>query len=272
MKRLSIPLVALLLLATGCTSVSAGPDEIGLHYSGGSFTSQNFEECFGPSKRVVDGPGDSHPMYPFGQRTFTFDSSSKDKDTDDLAVLSKDNVVMTVRGVATFDFVRDCEKVRKFHEQIGRKYAADNEEGWNTMLDTYLRQPLDRAMDAASQGVPYRDLYNSPEAKQAWEASVALLAPQFVKEQAGDEYFANFGVTLQRPVPPDSIIDALNNEQKAVAENQAQLQRNAQIQTELKSIEELVRVLGPQGYRATSNTRLSKTAECKSYPSPRAQQ
>ena len=117
---------------------------------------------------------------------------------------------------------------------------------------------IDRALDAASQEFEWKQLYNDPATKQQWEQRVGELARQFIKETSGGEYFCNpnYGgtgpcgdivLTIQKPAPPESLVNALAAEQAAKAENVAQAQRNAKIRTELESIKDLVAVLGPQG-------------------------
>ncbi|MBG0828898.1 hypothetical protein HS041_14080 [Planomonospora sp. ID67723] len=254
--------VVLGFLLSGCTRVSTQPDEVVLHYAGGTFEAIKFEKCINPSSgATLLGPGDTGYSYPFGQRTFDF-SGADGAESKPLSVVSKDNVEMLVSGVATFTLNTDCKTLQQFHEKIGlkfRSYFDDGEsEGWRRMLGTYMRIPLDRALDAASQEFEWRGLFNDPKVKQAWEARVGTLAREFIKETAGADYFCSqnyagsgdcgdISLTIQKPEPPDALVDALAAEQAAKAENVAQAQRNAKVRTEIESIKDLVRVLGPDG-------------------------
>ncbi|WP_242454530.1 SPFH domain-containing protein [Bailinhaonella thermotolerans] len=254
--------VAVTFGLTACTRVSTGPDEVVLHYAGGIFEARKFSDCINPSSGMqIDGPGDTHHTYPFGQRTFDF-SGSGDAESRPISVVSKDNVQMEVAGVATFALNTDCQTLRRFHERIGLKYGIDFAEGepagWKRMLNVYFKQPLDRAMDAASQEYEWKKLFNDPNVKQQWEQRVGVLARQFIKEAAGGEYFCqpNYGgtgecgdvvLTIQKPEPPDSLVDAMAAEQAAKQQNLAQQQINTKVKTELESIRDLVKVLGPQG-------------------------
>ncbi|MGJ6960787.1 SPFH domain-containing protein [Streptosporangium sp. G11] len=259
--------VALLVVSgfalSACSRVSTQPDEVVLHYAGGVLEAIKFEKCINPSSgATLLGPGDNGYSYPFGQRTFDF-SGADDAESKPLSVVSKDNVEMTVSGVATFTLNTDCRTLQQFHEKIGLKFRAYYEEGessdgWRRMLNIYMRVPLDRAMDAASQEFEWRGLFNDPKVKQAWEARVGQLAREFIKGTAGGDYFCNqnyggsgqcgdISLTIQKPEPPESLVNALASEQAAKAENVAQTQRNAKVRTEIESIKDLVRVLGPQG-------------------------
>lgn len=249
-------------LLAGCTGVSTNPDEVGLTYNAGPISDTEFDKCVNPSTREWDGPSDRHFTYPFGQRTYVF--ADEESDSGPIRVVTKDNVTMTVSGVATFALNTKCEVLRNFHERIGIKYRAWMEDGqtgdgWLNMLNTYLKQPLDKAMDAVSKEYGYKQLYSDPKVKEEWEAKVSALAAQFIKDQAGANFFcqpsyAGTGkcgepvLTLQAPVPPENIQNALTAEQEAVAQNEAQKQRNQRVRTELESIKELVDVLGPEGY------------------------
>ncbi|MEV5409512.1 SPFH domain-containing protein [Thermopolyspora sp. NPDC052614] len=265
-RGLLLAVVAVVLLifgASGCSRVSTAPDEIMLHYAGGVFEANKFERCINPSSgATLLGPGDTYFSYPFGQRTFDF-TGSEDAESKPISVVSKDNVQMTVAGSATLTLNTDCKVLRQFHERIGLKYAAYQDEGatssgWRRMLNFYLKQPLDRALDAASQEFEWRQLFNDPDIKQQWEARVGQLARQFIKETAGAEYFCqpNYAgtgdcgdivLTIQKPEPPESLVEALAAEQAAKQQNLAQQQINTKVKTELESIRDLVKVLGPQG-------------------------
>ncbi len=264
-RGLLLAVVAIVLLffgASGCSRVSTAPDEVMLHYAGGIIEANKFEKCINPSSgATLLGPGDTHFSYPFGQRTFDF-TGSDDAESKPISVVSKDNVQMTVAGSATLTLNTDCKILRQFHERIGLKYAAyldgNTSTGWRRMLNFYLKQPLDRALDAASQEFEWRRLFNDPNAKQQWEARVGQLARQFIKETAGADYFCqpNYAgtgdcgdivLTIQKPEPPASLVEALAAEQAAKQQNLAQQQINTKVKTELESIRDLVKVLGPQG-------------------------
>ncbi|MEU6999252.1 SPFH domain-containing protein [Nonomuraea sp. NPDC046570] len=258
----AVAVVGLGLAATGCSRVSTEPDEVVLHYAGGTFEAIKFERCINPSSgATLLGPGDTAYHYPFGQRTFDF-SGAEDAESGGISIVSRDNVEMKVAGSATFTLNTDCKVLQQFHEKIGRKFGAYFDEGesggWTRMLNFYFKQPLDRAMDAASQEFEWKKLFNDPNVKQQWEQRVGQLARQFIKETAGADYFCqpNYAgtgdcgdvvLTIQKPQPPESLITALAAEQAAKQQNLAQQQINAKVKTELQSIQDLVGVLGPNG-------------------------
>lgn len=241
--------VCLVLLLTACSSVDTAADELALHYEGGPIQDQKFKNCVKPGSKVFDGPGDHHYTYPIGQRTFRFDGANNGADSGPISIVSNDSVEMVVEGVATFEFVSDCEKVREFHEKIGAKYRrSDGDNWWKSILDTYLKQPLDKAMDASAKGADWRSLYSSPDAKASWEQTVVELAPKFVEQQAGGAYFSNFRLNLQVPQPPANIKAATHERQVAIEQNAAQKEKNETIRTALDGIKAEIAAIGPEAW------------------------
>jgi regulator of protease activity HflC (stomatin/prohibitin superfamily) len=248
MKRFLTAIFAVLglVIMAGCSSVNTQADEQALHYKGGSLSSASFSNCVGSSTRNFDGPGDDHYVYPKGQRTYAFGDSNAD--TGPISVVSNDNVTMQVSGVATFNLTSNCAQLRKFHEQIASKFNADMvggqpKEGWNRLLGQYMKQPLEKALDAASKQYGYRDLYTNPDVKEQWENQVSTLAKRYMLEQTGENYFQNISLTIQAPEPPENIKEALEAEQEAVAQNDAQKQRNETARTQYDSFTDCKKVL-----------------------------
>lgn len=256
---------ALAVTATGCSVGHAAPDQVGLHYSGGALSGTAFQDCIPGGERKVNGPGDKYVYYPTGQRSFKFNADA-DHDADPIKIVSQDNIELTVSGIATFNLDTDCSKrtiggkeypggaIQYFHEQMGIKFSAwmdadgTTSDGWENMLRTYFGQALQKAMNDAAQGQPYRKLYNDPATKTAWEATVVKSFPAQVEALTGGDFFLNPRVTIQKPQVPDNVQAALAQEQIAIAQNNAQKQINTKVQTELISVKELVKVLGPYGY------------------------
>lgn len=253
------------LALSGCTSGRPAPDQVGLHYSGGPLSGSSFQGCVAGGTRKIFGPGDKTIYYPTGQRTFEF-SGDADHDADPIRIVSQDNIELTVSGVATFNLDTDCSKktingreypggaIQYFHEQMGIKFSAwmdkdgTTSDGWERMLRTYFGQALQKAMNDAAQGLPYRKLYNDPTTKDKWEKQVIAAFPAQVRALSGGDFFLNPRVTIQKPQIPDDVQAALAQEQIAIAQNNAQTQINAKVTTELVSVRELVKVLGPYGY------------------------
>lgn len=258
-------LVAVAVPAFAVTSVSTAPDQVALTYNSGPFQSKRFDSCVGTSTRAFDGPFDKHFSYPASQRNFNF-SGGAGSDSEPFTIVSRDGIEMAVGGVANFLLNTDCKTLQKFHELIGNRYRAymdgeDVSDGWRTMLSVYLGKPLDTAMDRAAQKYNWRDLYNNPETKAAWEKEVVEQLPVLVDRQTDGEedFFQNFALTISKPDPPQALKDAVTAEQTQVAQARAaeakaaadRLAAQAQIavqRAEAAKISEKVKVLGVDGY------------------------
>lgn len=255
--------VALLVFLCAVTRFTTAPDQVGLHYSAGPLSATKFENCIGSSQRVWDGPADKHYAYPAGLRTYDFSTNSAHPDSKPFVVATVDNQELTVSGVVSFKLTTDCKALRKFHEQIGNKYdaAMDGDAtsaGWNEMLSVYMNQPLQRAMNQATQGLGWKALYNDPKTKDQWEKEVTALLPEYIKHAMGGEYFDDFSLTLQKPEPSKQILSSLENQQVAVEDNIAQQEKNKTVKTETQSIKELVNILGPDGYNVYQGIKSGK--------------
>ena len=260
------------------STASTGPDQVALHYKGGSFTSKRFSDCIAPSNRVFDGPGDSHFAYPSSQTNFVFDADPG-SDGSQITFVTRDGIEMAVEGVTNFLLNTACEAstigetrfeggtLQRFHELIGNRYQAymtedgQRSDGWRQMLNVYIARPLDTAIDRAGQNYTYTELYTDPTKKAAWEQDVLEQLPGLVNRQTdGDtEFFLNFAITLQKPEPPQAIKDALVKQQEAVARAKAaeaeaaarESAAQAQIaveKAEAAKINERIKVLGRAGY------------------------
>lgn len=269
MKRLT-PLIALLLVAlTGC-SMSTEPDQVGLEYNAGAFTSTSFDSCVGSGTRAWHGPGDQAYAYPSGQRTYDF-TGKGEAESRPISVTDKDGVTLAVPGILTFSLNDQCDMLRTFHEEIGLKYGASKADGWGRLLQAYLGNPLDKAMDQASQKYTWRQMLQDQSIRDAWDDEVGRLARQFAKDQAGQDFFCapsyagkgacgDFALTLQKPNLPEAIAAALAEtaaeiELRNKAENAA-----ARIDVEAESLKALVDVLGPNGavlYQAIKDGKVS---------------
>jgi hypothetical protein len=256
--KLLIAAAAFVVATTGC-SAAIPPDKKGLEYDGGPMSGTKFSNCANSGTREYRGPGDSIIELPTGQRTYEFSDNKTSADTGPISVVSKDNLTMAVSGVATFSLNSDCKTLQKFWEAVGIKYKADTDDGWEKLLATYLRQPLDRIMDQESKKYAWLELYSNPDVKRAWETAVGTAIVGQVNTLAGGQYFCAptysgkgdcgaFSLTLQQPVPPKNVQDSLAAAQQAIQDNNTQKNQNVKVRTELDTIRELVKVLGPQGY------------------------
>lgn len=228
-------LAGLMLVSTGCSTVSTEPDEVALHYSGGSFSSKNFKDCVEASKRSVDGPGDTHYIYPKGQRTFSF-TGAEGSEQGPITVTTNDGQNLSVPGFVTFTLDTDCKTLRAFHEKIGIKYKAYRDGGgWDDFLNDYIAVPLTSAMNKASLGGGWFDLYSKAEVQAKFEEYVKENLPDEVQKALGEDFITINAVQISKPKPSEELTNALAAKEQARIDNEAQVERNKVAKTKYDS-------------------------------------
>jgi|JI10StandDraft_1071094.scaffolds.fasta_scaffold397229_2 hypothetical protein len=258
----------------GCSSVSTDSNQVAVHVDDYMIipTSKEIqEECIPSSTQQYHGPGDQYFTYPDGERTYKF---SRDEGSDGTAVaIVKGNIPLTITGVVSFRLNTDCATLKEFHRLIGTKqwpsrdgktnnpaYVNETWDGWNSMLDTYLEQAILSSATAASAQIKedYLSIYNGA-GRASLEQAMAKLLPTYVEQLSGGKYFKDFRITVNKPtIDRQDVLDAIASKTVATLQNEAQEQKNLAVETELKSIEDLVAVLGPQGYIDYVKNNLSK--------------
>lgn len=233
MKRFILGFIALLFLIGGCTvsPLSTSPQEVGLRYTGTNvqLNAEKFVKCQGPSEAEGGDKGDKVYVYPGGQRSWVF-AEDENADSKPITVTASNGVTLTVSGAVTFTpKFQDCTKLREFHERIGLKFGAwlkgvddtttakvEGTEGWISMLNVYIKGPIDKATDQAALGYSWQQLVTDPKTKAAWEKSAQDAAGPLVAQQAGGDYFTIDNVFLQAPQIPDEIRAGINAKEQAV--------------------------------------------------------
>jgi hypothetical protein len=285
-RKLKLALVTPLLAIglTGCY-YSTATDQAGVHVKGYVLfpTDKSIAGCEDPGTSGRAGIGDTVYKYPAGQRTFKFAgdtiAEAKQLGADAPAItVVKDNIPLSITGTVTFYLnTGDCKTLESFHQNIGVKlwgpehkpaWVSKNKDdsqdytGWDAMLDVYIGQPLQQALTDAllsDKKLTYLDLYNGV-GRNTFSQVVQANLPVAVKQLAGGDYFDKFTVVIQKPGIPTTLVDQLNLKQAATLQKQTQLKTNSAINTELKSIKNLVKVLGPQGYLEYKQNQLLQQA------------
>lgn len=249
MRKIAIAIATLATAAviTGCSTVSTEPDQQAVRYSNPNFGAKEYQQHYGPSSYDMNSIFNSAYTYPAGQRVYAFLPGDAG-DGDVFTPTTKDGVTLTVEGSVRFALTDDPELLQEFHEKVGLRMKAYEDEGWRDVLRVYLRASINRALTDATQGLEWSEIYSNPEVKAAWEKRVGELLPRYVEQTIGGNYFGDFQVALQKPVLPENLENALQDAQVAAQQTEAQEERNSQVESELESIEKLVDVLGPEGY------------------------
>lgn len=236
-----------LLFVTGCSTVSTEPDEVALHYTGGSFSSKNFKGCVDASNRSVDGPGDQHYIYPTGQRTFSF-TGAEGSERSPMPVTTGSQEVL-IPGFVTFTLNTDCKSLREFHEKVGKKYGAYKDGGgWGAFLNDYVAVPLSSTLNEAAGAIKapsgqsadqnwYR-LYTNADTQKQFEAYVKANLPGEIENTLGNDFITVNAVSISKPDISSDLKSSLAAKEKARLDNEAQKERNTIARTKYDSLKD----------------------------------
>lgn len=245
---------AAIVALTGCSVANTAPDQFGLHYDAGMFSSTQFENCIEPGQRNVDGPGDEHYYYPAGQRTLTF-NNDESADFGEISATSAapQGQQVFVTGSARFrlnianeDGTLNCDALKAFHESIGIKY--ENGEDWSGILRDYLQTPLTNAVNEATKQFTWQDLaFDVDGAKQKWADYIVTKMPEYVERSVGSDIFIVEGVTLAPVRLPDDLQNAQNQFNVNTQLDAAQQAQNTRTLSEADGLKPLIAALGVDG-------------------------
>lgn len=144
---------AVLIGSTAC-SITPEPDEIVLHYKGGPFNGNTFDRVIDPGTREGDVTvADNNVHLPTSLRTWNISADDGADQTAPIVVPTTDGVQVHVWLQANFVLNSNYQDIdgypggtiRKFWEEIGRRYRADTDEGWRAMMLVTVVPALEKA-------------------------------------------------------------------------------------------------------------------------------
>jgi hypothetical protein len=233
------------LLAAGCSVATPDTSQIGLHYSGGPFSSQEFVNCIQPGVREVDGPEEHYYFYPHGRRTFDF-TGGPNSDSGPLMVSTKNSTNNTstevaVRGILTLTLTEDCSpwtdpegkvwkggKLQAFHDMIGRQHRAFADDGdpmppaWrDAILLPYVGGSMEKALDNVGPAHDWNRLATSADERNALQSEAfnqlidAPNKPGLLTQAVGGPFFTVHSLQIVSVDPPKGLKDAQDQVQIA---------------------------------------------------------
>jgi hypothetical protein len=182
----------IVVLSTLLGSVKKTPREkIGISYGGGPIEGQHFQRIVQPGSNLfVNGFADHLYLYPVTQRNYIISRRPDEGDEqgeDAVVAPSKDRIPVTFQ-VATY-FKLNTAKLREFHEQIGLKYQAWTEGGWDRMLHDSFRQQIEFALQREARKYDVADIYANQQVLTAIQGEIGKVLKENVSDVLGDEYF-----------------------------------------------------------------------------------
>ncbi len=243
--------LAMVVGTSGCSRSAPAPDEVTLVYDKGPMSDTAFEQCVAPGTTAWAGPFDQTYTYTAGQITFDF-TGGPDAESGPLRFVSQDNQEMEATGVLTIDLNTDCKVLQDFHENIGRRknmYNVDdnvNGPGWIPGLQTYLGQPLQRALQDAGQKYGWDKLRGDGATRALFEQDIAAALPGLISGATENgAFFVNPKITVNKPQPTNpGLVEQVNQRSAAEARIATiEAQRLAQ-EAEIGQINQLVDAFG----------------------------
>jgi hypothetical protein len=219
---------ALALSLASCGYAQPQPDEIGLYYNAGWIEGKNFDH--------VVQPGTSDDTFSFNDDVFflptslrTWNIAKEGGDSDDPIVVATkrtggagqagtDGAQVAVFAQINFKLNTNTEDIkdfkggtlRRFWESIGRRYAADGEDGWKKMLLATVVPALQKSMQAEIRGYTADQLVdNTNGIHSEAQDKVSATFQAELKRLAGGDFFcsATFSGTGTCEAPQVAIKD-----------------------------------------------------------------
>lgn len=219
--RYLILAVVLAVATTGCAQTAA-VNRVGLYYDGGPIEGNHFSHVIKPgSGTQVQGIEDSIIWLPTDQRNYIV--SKKENEGD---VKGADIITVPVKGGVLFDWeisvyfklnthTNDTKTkggtLRQFWEQIGKRYHADQNGGWDKMLSVIMRKNIETAMRQKAFDYTPEELYANAEGEASGKEDailkiqndIARSIKDNVNRTVGGEFFCGPKFDRDKPGCPD---------------------------------------------------------------------
>jgi len=185
-------LVLLALLPVFASSFKKTPrDRVGISYGGGVFEGTHFQRVVSPgSSLFFNGFADKLFLYPAGQRNYII-SKAKDegatKRADFVTAPTRDRVQVDYQ-VAVY-YKLNTDQLRQFHEQIGLRYAAYTDGGWDRLIQDTFRQQIESALQEQTRRYDVADIYGNAERLITIQNDVQRAMSERLKAALGRDFF-----------------------------------------------------------------------------------
>jgi len=217
---LAVFVVAGLMSIRKCDAQSAC-----VSYGGGVIESNHFQGAFGPSSATrLNGAFDKWFAYPTSLRAYSASSAPGEEGEKGVAASSGElsgdaltSIPATTRDGAGVDwevtvyFKLNTNLLRQFHEQLGLRYKAYQDQGWDLMLRQTFRKQLETSLARVTRRYRVEDVWADEATLLDIERAVGSTLKDQVNTALGGQYFCgpqfrlestacpNFELKIKRP-------------------------------------------------------------------------
>ena len=189
-----------------------------LSYGAGPIESNHFQGQFARSSGTrLNGAFDQWFAYPISVRAYAVSSVAGEQagergvDAQDgeqsrdvipsIPATTKDRI--NVDWQLTVYFKLNTKLLRRFHEEIGLRFKAYEDRGWDLMLRQTLRKQLETSLAAVTRRYNVADVWGDEKTLRAIERAVGSTLKEQINRALGAQYFCGPQFQTQRPVCPD---------------------------------------------------------------------
>lgn len=168
-------------------------DRVGLSYGGGPIEGVHYQRTVQPgSSLFFNGVFDSLYLYPSDQVNYIISKQvgvGARKGSDSVSAPTKDRVLVTYQ-VAVY-FKLNADLLRQFHEQLGLRYNAYTQAGWDKLIDDTFRQQIESALQVETRRVDVADLFGNADQLVEVQQSVQTKLTQQLEAATGNKFFCS---------------------------------------------------------------------------------
>jgi hypothetical protein len=165
---LLVAIVLLALVPAVMSTLEKTPrDKIGISYGGGPIEGEHYQKIVQPGSGLFfNGLFDTLYLYPADQQNYIISNQEgvgAVDAPDSISAPTSDRVQVQYQAAVYFKL--NTDELRPFHEQLGLKFSAYTDDGWDQMLQDTFRPQIENALQQETRKVEVADLVGNAASK-----------------------------------------------------------------------------------------------------------
>lgn len=188
----TVAVLLALIPAISTVFVKTPRDKVGITYGGGPFEPVRFQKIIPPGSGLTfNGFFDTFYQYPADQMAYVLPSGDPDSASSRPAISAPSSDDVEVRFELSVHFKLNVDQLQDFHEEVGLRYEAHTDDGWESMLDAILLPQLRNSLQARSRNHSVADLYSDADLLVTLQGDVRSTLGTQLRETTGGDYFCS---------------------------------------------------------------------------------